>query len=358
MFLAALLLMLPAAVPARAAEAAVWVFLYADRESRGSYTPANQTASRGHIQATVARHGTGSYTVDLANAGAPGVTGVPVVTAVDDAGVHCQLAWFYLADDETTEVVEVACYAGTVPTDSRFTLSYFRSTPPDSGASGAYGYVFDNQPAATTYSAAPSYNSAGGPVTIHHAAGTNIWTVRFAGRAFDNVGGNVQVSAVGIVPMRCSVYQWYPVSNPPGVDAQVRCDRLSTPAYTPQWTLTYTHDRSIVGGTSGFFGYLQANQPGSAFYVPDPGRNRAADPAYVHTVTRSNPGRYQAQVYGPFKEPMTAHVSVNGDTGNFCDIGSWSVTPSTQPAGRVDITCYNAAGGPADSWFSLNYFSP
>lgn len=352
---AALAMMLSTALPAEAAAAAVWVVVYADQETQGvSYKPASQTASRAGISATVSRHGTGSYTVSVANASSPGL---PVVTAVNNAGVHCQLSWYYQDDDGTTEIIEVACYTGATLTDSEFTLAFFTSTPPDGGGTGAYGYVHDDRPDMADHTPARSYNSTGGAVKIYHTAGTSIWTVRFFGQAFNNTAGNVQVSAVGTTPMRCAVYQWYPVPEVRAVDAQVRCDRLANPGYTPQWTLAYTHDRSIVGGTSGFYGYLQANDPAAPAYTPMLPRNRAPE-TYTHTVSRSGPGQYQAQIYGPLKELVAVHVSVNGNTDSFCNLRNWTVTPNAQPAARVNLTCYNANGVPADNWFSLNYYSP
>ncbi len=252
------------------------------------------------------------------------------------------------------EEIMVACYTGSVLADAKFTLSFFWSTGPDSGSPGAYGYVYDNQPkAGTIVNPAVRYNSTGGNVDIY-LHDTGIWTVRFFGQPFNNIGGNVQVSAVGPAPVRCAVIQWYP--HVLGADAQVRCDPLSDGS-SPQWTLVYPHERSVVGDRSGFFGYLQANQPTAPIYTPNPDRNRAPD-GFLHTVSRSSPGRYQAQIYGPLKEPVTAHLTVNGDTSHFCDIVGWTVRPGQQPAGLVDVACYDNTGVPADNWFSLNYYSP
>jgi hypothetical protein len=358
---AALVMMLSAAVPAQAAQAAVWLFLTADGESQGNSIRTDQTASRAGVVATVTRHGAGSYTVSITNAGS---LGIPVVTAVNKTGVHCQLRSFHQDDDATTEIVEVSCYKGTTSTNSRFTLSFFASTPPDSGATGAYGYVHDDQPTMASYTPVRGYNSTGEPVLIKHTAGSNLWTVRFSGQSFDSAGGNMQVSAVGTVPARCAIVGWSAIQDAPGTEAQVRCDKLSAATQTPQWTLVYAQDRSITGGTDGFFGYLQADQatppisPPSPPYTPSLPRNRAATATYTHTVTRSGTGQYQAQVYGPLKDLVDVHVSVNGNTGGFCDIKGSTVTPSTQPAGLVDIACYNASGAPANNVFSLNYYAP
>jgi hypothetical protein len=267
--------------------------------------------------------------------------------------VHCQVTSFNR--DGADEEIVVGCYAGGVPTNSKFQLSFFSSTPPDTGAAGAYGYVFDNQPTLNNYSNPPGYNSTGEPIEISHTANTNIWTVRFFGQRYNNPAGNVQVTAVGSVPTRCAVTQWHP--NDLGADAQVRCDKPGNGTGTPQWTLVYAHDRSIVGGTSGFFGYLQADQPTSSSYTPSEPRNRGQD-GYIHTVSRSEKGKYQVQVYGPLKLPIALQLSVNGNTDNFCVITSWAVNPNVQPAARVNLSCYNANRNPADSVYSLNYYSP
>ena len=348
---AVLIAALGVAVPAQAVEAEVWVFLYADQESQtGTYEP-SQTSSAPGIKAEVTRTSEGNYDVPIAGAGK--YRGVPMVTAVGGDGVHCQIRQFSASD--STESVTVGCYRGTQFVDSRFTLTFFSSSQPDSGAAGAYGYVYDNRPTLTTYAKPPaSYNSTGGRVEIHYDATEAMWTVHFLGEAFRNIAGNVQVVSVGTMPARCAVVQWYPSEL--GADAQVRCDSPSGPS-RPQWTLGYAHNRSIVGGTSGFFGYLQADQPTSPAYTPNTDRNLAPN-GLVHTVSRSGPGRYQAQIYGPLKEGVAVHLSVNGDTDAFCNLTHLVVTPDVQPAARVDLTCFTSAGVPADNWYSLNYYSP
>jgi hypothetical protein len=346
---AALVAALANAVPAQAVEAQAWIFLYADQQSTTQkYTPVNQASSAAGIQASVTRISTGNYRVAVAGTS---VSGIPIVTAVGGDGVHCQLTQFLPSD------IWVGCYTGANFTDSKFTLSYFSSAPPDSGAAGAYGYVYDNQPTLTSYTNPPSYNSTGGPVEIYYSAAEGIWTARFFGQSFNDLKGNVQVSAVGMMPARCAVYQWYP--HVLGVDAQVRCDNLSGTTARPQWTLVYANDRSIVGNRNGFYGYLQADQPGSpVLYTPNPNRNLSPIGNVYHTVTRGTPGRYQAQIYGPLKAPVAVHVSVNGNTDAFCNLTRWTLTPNTQPAATVDLACFDSDGVPADNWFALNYYSP
>jgi hypothetical protein len=205
--------------------------------------------------------------------------GIPVVTPVTDGRViHCQVASFH--PTSSGEEVIVNCYNGTILVDAAFTLSFVSSSQPDSGAPGAYGWVYNDQP---TYSNPLKYNSTGGPVEIYLNQSTGIWTVRFFGAAFNNLGGNVVVTSVAAIPIHCAVTQWYP--HVLGADAQVRCDKLTAnPSIVPQWTLVYSVDHSILGTRAGDFAYLQANQPTAAAYTPDPNRNR---PAYQTLTTIS-----------------------------------------------------------------------
>lgn len=343
-----MLMLLSVAVPAQAVEGEVWAFLHADQpQVQGTYVPVVQAAS-GDVVAEVTNGDEGDYTVRLTNMGEMGEQGVPMVTAAGVDGAHCQATSFEYRPSDQTEVITVGCYTGAVAIDSGFTLSFFSSTPPDSGAPGAYGYVRNDQPALTDYPGPPGYNSTGGPVVISRTA--NGWTVWFHGDAFRNAGGNVQVTALGKVPARCSVVGWRPVDV--GVEVDVRCTTST------QWTLVYAHDRSVVGNDNGFFGYLQGNEPTSPEYTPNPERNRAPS-GFIHTVTRDEPGRYQAQVYGPLTLPVALHVTANGDNDNFCVItGAEVYEGDAQPAGTVDISCFTPEGQPHDNWFSLNYYSP
>jgi hypothetical protein len=264
--------------------------------------------------------------------------------------VHCQLAAFNPTG--SAEEIRVNCYEGDAFADSRFTLSFFASDGEGSEATGAYGYVLDDQPHLPTYPDPLHYNSTGEPVEIRRSA-DGTWTVRFFGQEFNNNGGNVQVSALGSMPARCGIVQWSPHSL--GVDARVRCVNLSSlPGFTPQWTLVYTHERAVVGDRSGTFGYLQADQPNADEpYTPPPPRNRGPR-AEVHRVIPQGGGRYRVEVEGGAPPPSTAHVSVNGSVGDFCSLSGWT---ATQGGANADIACYDEKGMPSPNVFSLLYYS-
>lgn len=346
---AALALTLSAAVPAQAAEAAVWAFVYADPagvEEQGAAT-VSWEASAG-VTVGVTRGGTGDYQVRLDGIVSGAANGVPVVTAASGGGRHCQVGTFTSAG--SVEVIDVDCYDGVQRADSAFTLTFFSSVGADSQPlTGAYGYVASDR--------AASYNSAGGGVTIT-PDGSRAWKVRFAGGTFDNDGGNPQVTGVGTQPVRCAVISWAKYTG--GVEVRVRCDKLTNTSVAPQWTLMYAHERSIIGKPTGIFGYLQAEKPSEAEYQPDIRRNRGPN-GQIHTVTRGDPGQYHVEVHGSLKLPVTIHVSAGGDSQSFCVPTHWEVLVAEEPedpTGRVDVSCYNANGDSADSVFMLNYYSP
>jgi hypothetical protein len=360
MALTGALMAVSAAVPAQADEAEVWAFLTADRpEAQGTYEPTYQNASAG-VGVTVTNGTTaGTYTVNLADGGHD--DGVPIVTAINAGPVHCQVAGY--GNDDGDEVITVNCYNGTVLARSAFTLSFFASEGEDD-LTGAYGYVRNDRPTASSYTDPPAYNSTGAAVTITRAAGTGIWTVRFLGTEFANSGGNVQVTALGTRSARCTVVKWAKDATSTGVEVQVRCQNLA--GVTPQWTLGYVHERSIVGDLEDFFGYLQADQPDAPedeIYIPDPNRNRGPN-VVAHRVTRLDPGRYEVHVYGRLKEPIGVHATVNGDTTNFCVLTGAEVVappppdPADGPSALVRLACYDTNGQLANSRFTLNYYAP
>jgi len=333
------LLTLAVGAPAQAeVQPGVWAFLYSDQAAPvGTYEPGNQAGAKG----SVTKYADGRYRVELDGVGAPGV---PMVTAVGGDGVHCQLASF-----GSNGAVLVDCYAGTVPRDSRFVLTFFSPSTGDL-ANSAYGFAFSG-PQATSH---PS------GTTVTYNSASSVWTVRFTGAGFTN-GGNVQVAAVGRLSARCAVISWEQAT--PGMTARVRCTNLSGSS-RPQWTLVYTRERSIVGGASGYFGYVQADRPewtpqagdGDGTYEPDPSRNRGPN-GFTHRVGRPGVGRYQVHVHGPLTNKVTLHVSANGD--GFCTPTNLSFT-SANPEwpGTVDVACFNQAGAPANLVFTLNYYSP
>lgn len=315
----------------------VWAFLYSDvEEPKDGYKPPNRAGAEG----SVTRTGEGRYRVDLAVAG---TAGVPMVTATEKEGVHCQLAYFTPSGS-----IYVDCYRGASPVDSKFMLTFF-SRPANEAAGTAYGYAHSSNSLLRypqELAVAPPQDTRG------------IWTVRFFGSAFVNLGGNVQVTAVGTRPGRCEVVDWSPVGRDMVVG--VKCRNLSNdPFFRPQWILAYTHQRSVVGGDSGFFGYLHANEPDrDDKYTPDPDRN-VAPLGFSHSVTRSVVGRYQVEVHGPVTDKVVVHVSATGGTDTFCNVADFDVVPNdTNIAGTVDVTCYNSSGGLTNSKFTLNYYSP
>jgi hypothetical protein len=52
----------------------------------------------------------------------------------------------------------------------------------------------------------------------------------------------------------------------------------------------------------------------------------------------------------------TVQVSAYGNSGNYCSIAQWD-TSSTSGATDVNVRCYNAAGTPTNTAFTMLYYT-
>ena len=354
---AGLVAFLPMA-PAHAAEAQRWAFIKADQPTSSFYEPINQARSvAGADRSSVNRFGVGIYRVRLAGVGG---FGVPFVSAANQFGGHCQISDF--GSTPFDEQVDVRCYLGTTLADSAFSLVYTEGTPPDSRSSGAYGYALADEPTTAVYTPATQFSSSGQPVTVVARPEPGNYYVRFTGTGFQTLGGNVQVTAFSLLPVRCAVAQWYP--HVLGADAQIRCTApVSGIGVDSPFTVAFAEQRSIIGSSLiGRFGYLFADSPGSIFYFPNLARNRSpgGDPGSgsPNTVTRLGVGRYEVGLIAPFaSRPDTVQVGVAGFTSDYCTIVDWITNPFARPAVRVGVACYTTNGVPRDNFFTLSYFT-
>ena len=138
------------------------------------------------------------------------------VTGFGSYGTSCKPAAAYLVND----AVEVRCYAIAtgLPVNSEFSLLVTRNY-----ADLAFAYA--QQPTGTNYSpaAAGSWNPAGTSTVTR--SGTGLYRVTFnnlGSRLPPNVGGHVQVNAVGTNNTYCNAYNWE-TGGSPNLSVDVRC---------------------------------------------------------------------------------------------------------------------------------------
>jgi hypothetical protein len=100
--------------------------------------------------------------------------------------------------------------------------------------------------------------------------------------------------------------------------------------------------------------FVWAHDPTSASYTPSSGYqwNSTSPWTAVNTVTRSGVGSYTVFLPGLAAVSGTVLVTAYGSTNDYCKVGSWGPNGTQQ---AVNVRCYNSAGQPADSTYTLSY---
>ena len=352
----ALTLLLQLSAQAQIVRAKAWVWV--DNPTAAGSTPNSsfQFNSSGNVNRVV-RLGVGRHSVQFTGLNLSG--GTAQVAAY--GGSH-----FCNVESWGGQQVTVRCYtAAGVPTDGRFTLSYYSE---NRGFPSENAYLWTDQEFAANYlpSATYQWNSSGALNSVRRL-GTGLYEAFLPGVNEDakEKGGTVQVSAYGSTPRHANVQSWWSGQNGTFVRVQT-FDTNGNPADT-KFTLGFMTDVAI--GTNDFVGYLNmygaflwANQPSATDYAPEPNfqLNNAGNIADTRIRYTAGSGSfahyYQASlpVLKPFNR-STALVSAYGNERNYCNVQSWGSngTGGTQ----VNVQCFNAAGQPVKSYFTLLYLT-
>ncbi|HLK39035.1 MAG TPA: hypothetical protein VKU41_19875 [Polyangiaceae bacterium] len=159
--------------------------------------------------------------------------------------------------------------------------------------------------------------------------------------------GNVQVVAYGSDNDRCNVVNWSPSGS--DMSVEVHC-------FTPSGTSTNSAFVMHYIRSPGFDAYLMADQPSASSYYPASGYSyniAATNTLKGNSITRQGPGAYS--VYLPYTGSSggTVLITAVGTTTNYCKAFNWY--PSGTYDEYVNVRCFNSAGAPADTVFSLYY---
>lgn len=206
------------------------------------------------------------------------------------------------------------------------------------GGASAYqrAYVWANNPSAASYTPSAAYASApGGSATITRS-GVGAYAVKMTGTILQGSGQNVQVTAYG-GNARCKIASWG------GGQANIRCFRGAAPADS-MYTVLVT--KASGAGPKNETAYVWGNNQSSASY--------SASPQYAYNnggtavnIQRTGVGRYTVNGLSLVSSAKdNVQVSGYGGAATYCQPASWG-------GGRVFVACFNAAGGPVDSQFSL-----
>jgi hypothetical protein len=199
------------------------------------------------------------------------------------------------------------------------------------------------------------FNSSGQQIVrVRHSAG--LYSVRLHGLGigpFFDVGGNVQVVAVGSDRVRCMTTHW---EN--DVDRVIVGVRCHSPVLNASGNPTPTDSAFVVhfqrGSTNNGTGaYVRTSDTSNA-----PALERVWSSSTLQNfVTRTAPGKYTVLLGGVSTVASAAQVTAigesNGTGANYCKI------QESSPAGAshsVRVACFNNAGTATNTRFSLNYF--
>ncbi|MFI2436677.1 hypothetical protein [Streptomyces sp. NPDC018693] len=325
---------------AHAAPSRGFAYVWANQASaplNTPYTPSGSYSrnSTGAVNSVV-RTGTGQYTVRMPRLGMLG--GTVHVTAYGATSNSCNVAYWSPVGDRLD--VHVRCFtpAGS-RANTRFTVSFVNTAY----LGGRFGYVWADQPTASSYTPSTTYqfNSAGATNTITRA-GVGQYTVRLP--AIGSAAGHVQVTAYGDVLARCKVVNWYPSGTAQLVN--VRCFTLGGALRDTRFSLTYVRDNGILRTTPA--AYAWANQPTAGSYTPSTAYQYNSA-GYTNRITRLGVGIYRVWTPGMPLGYGNVQVTAYGSSSAHCNVDYW--TPST----GIQVRCYTASGTPVDTYYDVSF---
>jgi hypothetical protein len=321
------------------------------RHGSSNYTLAGKDGknSAGTVN-SVERFSAGEYAVHLPdlNVGALNA-GTALVTTVGGNGNHlCLVDDFGWHTPDPAEI-DVRCYNRSgVLTDGTYSASLLDSQ----SLTGKSGYVWANdptQPATYIPDVSYQYNSTGAQNSITRLS-KGRYDVDFPGLA--TARGNVQIAsrftAVSEKPALCRALGWGPSAT--DLVVNVQCRNLSGAKADAQFDLFFGQGEGLKGNGHVPVAYLDANQPTTASYTPDPQRRYSSVGAVSH-VTRSGVGRYLVTLAG-MPKGGAAQVTPYGTGTSFCVLSSIRTVGTPQ---QVGVSCFKLNGDRVDSEFGLSY---
>jgi hypothetical protein len=217
---------------------------------------------------------------------------------------------------------------------------------PAAAATTQWAWAYANQPTTS------SYFTPGGNSTSNRnqsvRTGTGAYTVYFRGLG-GVVGGNVAVTAEGgNAGGHCKVGSWGPTPNG-NQAADIRCFTLSGSPVDSAFYATFV---AKSGTESGRYAYLWTDRPDATTgYAPDPTYSYNSRGA-VNRMTHPSVGRYVARLPRQAVDGGTVKVTAYGYDATYCTVAS-SLPNSAGTQQLVDVRCFDAAGAPANSAFTL-----
>jgi hypothetical protein len=324
-----------------------------DRLSNGSrkfYPTANNTVTRLAV---------GRYRVDLPNFGSTDPSlGIAHVTGYGGK-YHCKI----LSKQRTpmASQVFIGCFnfKGTF-TDGKFSMLFYK----DGLNSDVYANAYISGAGGSQDRAAMSYNSrvGVGPSFIKRVSigqyQAELPSMEIRPGEVDK-GGVVLVTGYGYGPERCKVVSWYPPIDidPNTILAHVNC-------FAPDGTPADSHFALSFMREPGTLGIEKNSDRKEAFYmwgdappVPDPYYMSDSYGQANASLEQPKTGTYIVHLSG-LKSSNTTNVQITayGPDNAYCNVKKWD-KDSAGDGTDVVVECFNNAGNPADSKFTMLYYT-
>jgi hypothetical protein len=212
----------------------------------------------------------------------------------------------------------------------------------------SYGYVWADQPTASTYIPSTLYQAnSKGKLNIINRTGPGQYTVLFPGLANDRNGGTVDVTAYGPGARTfCGVVSWGR-SGRRDVAVNVRCADSGGALVDSQFDATY----SVPAKKGGALAYVWADQPTAPSYTPDP-FYQFNSKGGTNTVVRQAAGVYTVVLPKLGADNGTVKVTTYGPVSTRCKVVYWFPSGTDQ---TVTVECFNSAGIRVDSRFTMTF---
>ena len=209
----------------------------------------------------------------------------------------------------------------------------------------AYGVVRDpTETEAAILPAKDRGNSTGGRVSAEKTEPGSV-RVTFAGQGAN--GGTVLVTPLTTKPRACAVGGWS--SDGLSTIASVECsDRHGVPTDTP-----FIVSIRFLRAGDDQVAYLWANNPASAGYIPDAGRQmNGTDPFALNSIAQVETGVWDVTLPDLGAPGGTVQVSSYGGTPARCGVVSWAEDGDDE---QVRVRCRTLAGVPTNVRYTLLY---
>ena len=259
------------------------------------------------------------------------------VTESGDDNAYCRSVGASLVRDS----VEVRCFR--IGTGAAANAAFYLQVI---GKRDNLAFAFGNQPTASSYSpsSAGTWNPAGATQIVRNGVGQYYVSFKgLAGRVPADLGGHVQVNAVGTGKTHCKVEEWGKTSD---INLWLRCWTAAGALTDSKFTVLFTPPTAHMG-------YAWASSPLASSYRPDPVYSSNPVGGAI-TITRFSVGQYgvawtgadgEIRVYG------NVQVTAVGAGNAHCKADA-----SLQRDG-AHVQCYGSNGAFIDTQFTVLFGS-